>query len=104
MSNWIDVAAEADLFEGVGMAVAPQGLDIAVFKVDDGIFAIDNQCSHGNAKLCEGFVEGHYVECPFHQAMFNLHDGAVACGPATDAVKSWPVKIEQGRVFLDLSA
>jgi naphthalene 1,2-dioxygenase system ferredoxin subunit len=104
MSHWIDVAAEADLFEGVGMAVTPQGHDIAVFKVDDGVFAVDNQCSHGNAKLCDGFVEGHYVECPFHQAMFNLHDGTVACGPATDAVKSWPVKIEQGRVFLDLTS
>jgi naphthalene 1,2-dioxygenase system ferredoxin subunit len=36
--------------------------------------------------------------------MFDLHNGTVACGPATESVKSWPVKIEQGRVFLDLSA
>ena len=61
-----------------------------------------NLCSHGNAKLCEGFVEGHNVECPFHQAMFNLRDGSVSCGPATEPVKSWPVKIENGRVLLKL--
>ena len=103
MSNWIDVAAEADLFDGVGIAVAPENRDIAVFKLEDGVYAINNLCSHGNAKLCEGFVEGHHVECPFHQAMFDLRDGSVSCGPATEPVKSWPVKIEDGRVYLDLS-
>jgi naphthalene 1,2-dioxygenase system ferredoxin subunit len=103
MSNWTDVAAEADLFEGAGMAVAPHGQDIAVFKLEEGVvYAIDNLCSHGNAKLCDGFVEGHQVECPYHQALFDLRDGSVSCGPATDPVKSWPVKIENGRVLLDL--
>ena len=102
MSNWIDVAAEADLFEGAGIAVMPQGREIALFKLDSGVYAIDNLCSHGNAQLCEGFVDGHQVECPFHQALFDLRDGTVTCGPATEPVRSWPVKIEGGRVFLDL--
>ena len=102
MSNWIDVAAEADLFEGAGIAVSPAGQDIALFKIEDGVYAINNLCSHGNAKLCDGFVEGHQVECPFHQALFDLRDGSVQCGPATESVKSWPVKIENGRVYLAL--
>ena len=104
MSNWIDVAAEADLFEGVGMGVMLFHHDIAIFKVDDGVFAINNECSHGNAKLCDGFVEGNFVECPFHQALFDVRDGSVACGPATEPAKTWPVKIEGGRVYLDLAA
>ncbi len=102
MSNWIDVAAEADLFEGAGIAVAREGQDIALFKLEDGVYAVNNLCSHGNAKLCDGFVEGHRVECPFHQALVDLRDGSVQCGPATEPVKSWPVKIENGRVFLAL--
>ena len=102
MSHWIDVGAETDLFEGAGMAGTPEGNDIAVFKLEDGVYAIDNLCSHGNARLCEGFVEGHLVECPFHQALFDVRDGTVTCGPATEPVKSWPVKIENGRVFLNL--
>jgi naphthalene 1,2-dioxygenase system ferredoxin subunit len=104
MNNWTDVAAEADLFEGAGIAVTPEGHDIAVFKLDDGVYAVDNQCTHGNAKLCDGFMDGHRVECPFHQALFDVRDGSVTCGPATEAVKSWPVKIDNGRVWLDLSA
>lgn len=102
MSDWIDVAAEADLFEGAGIAIAPEGQDIALFSVEGEVFAINNLCSHGNAKLCDGFVEGHNVECPFHQAQFSLRDGSVQCGPATEPVKSWPVKIEGGRVLLQL--
>jgi naphthalene 1,2-dioxygenase system ferredoxin subunit len=104
MNNWTDVAAEADLFEGAGIALAPQGQDIAVFKIVDGVYAINNVCTHGNAKLCDGFVDGHMVECPFHQALFDVRDGTVQCGPATEAVKSWPIKIENGRVLIDLSA
>jgi naphthalene 1,2-dioxygenase system ferredoxin subunit len=103
MTQWIDVAAEADLFEGAGIAVTPEGQDIAVFKLEDGVYAINNLCSHGNAKLCDGFVEGHHVECPFHQALFSLHDGSVSCGPATEPAKTWPVKIDGGRVFLQLA-
>ena len=92
MSNWTDVAAEADLFEGAGMAVTLENHDIAIFKLEEGVYAINNDCSHGN-----------FVECPFHQAMFDVRNGSVQCGPATEAVKSWPVKIENGRVFLNLT-
>lgn len=102
MHNWTDVAPEADLFEGAGIAVTPDGYDIAIFKLEDGVYAIDNICSHGHARLCDGFIEGHRVECPFHQAMFDVRDGSVACGPATEPMKSWPVKIENGRVYLSL--
>ncbi len=102
MSNWTDVASEAELFEGAGIAITPEGHDIAIFKLEDGVYAIDNVCSHGNAKLCDGFMDGHMLECPFHQAMFDVRDGSVSCGPATEPVKSWPVKIDNGRVFLKL--
>jgi naphthalene 1,2-dioxygenase ferredoxin component len=103
MNNWTDVGAEADLFEGAGIAIAPQGHDIAVFKLGDGVYAINNVCTHGNAKLCDGFVEGHFVECPYHQALFDVRDGTVQCGPATEPVKSWPIKVENGRVLMDLA-
>lgn len=103
-SEWTDVAAVADLFEGAGIPVTPDGHDIALFSVEGEVLAIDNLCTHGNAKLCEGFVEGDQVECPFHQALFSLRDGSVSCGPATEPVKSWPVKVENGRVLLQLDA
>ena len=104
MSNWTDVAAEADLFEGAGIPVAPGGRDIALFSVDGEVFATDNLCTHGNARLCDGFVEGHEIECPFHQGRFDLRSGAPTFAPCTEAIRTWPVKIEAGRVLLDLGA
>jgi naphthalene 1,2-dioxygenase system ferredoxin subunit len=103
MNPWIDVAAEADLFEGAGIGAQAPGHDLALFSIDGEVFATDNICSHGHAKLCDGYVEGHEVECPFHQGRFDVRTGAATCAPATEAVKSWPVKIEGGRVYLQLS-
>jgi naphthalene 1,2-dioxygenase system ferredoxin subunit len=102
MTQWIDVAAQADLFEGAGIAIQSQGLDVALFSIDGEVFATDNICSHGSARLCDGYVEGYEVECPFHQGRFDVRTGAPTCAPATEHVKSWPVKIEGGRVFLQL--
>ena len=102
MTQWIDVAAQADLFEGAGIAIQSQGLDVALFSIDGEVFATDNICSHGSARLCDGYVEGYEVECPFHQGRFDVRPGAPTCAPATEHVKSWPVKIEGGRVFLQL--
>jgi naphthalene 1,2-dioxygenase ferredoxin component len=104
MSNWTDVADVAELFEGAGIPVAPGGRDIALFAVEGEVFATDNLCTHGNARLCDGFVEGHEIECPFHQGRFDLRSGAPTFAPCTEAIKTWPVKIEAGRVLLDLGA
>jgi naphthalene 1,2-dioxygenase system ferredoxin subunit len=100
--QWHDVMAEDELPQDDVWAVEVEGRDIAIYGVNGQPYASDNLCSHGNARLCDGYVDGHLVECPFHQAMFDLHDGSVTCGPATEPVRSWPVKIEGGRVLLDL--
>lgn len=102
MSNWTDVAAEADLFEGAGIPVAPGGRDIALFSVEGEVFATDNLCTHGNARLCDGFLDGHEIECPLHQGKFDVRDGRALCDPVTEAVRSHPVRIEGGRVFVQL--
>ncbi len=94
---------EADLFEVSGIAVTHAGKEMALFKREDGVYAINNLCTHGNAKLCDGAVDGNHVQCPFHQAQFSLRDGSVACGPTTEPAKTWPVKVEGGRVFLQLT-
>lgn len=104
MNHWTDVAAEADLFEGAGIPVQAQGQELALFSIDGEVFATDNICSHGNANLCDGYLEGHEIECPFHQGRFDLRTGAATCGPATEPVKTWPVKIKGGRVYLQLSS
>jgi len=101
-TQWTDVAALADLFDGAGIAVTPAGHDIALYSVDGAVYATDNLCTHGNARLCDGFIEGLEIECPFHQGRFDLRTGEPTCAPATEPLKTWPVKIDGGRVYLAL--
>lgn len=100
--NWTDAAAvdEVPTADVVGMMVG--GRDVALYSVDGEIFATDNICTHGHARLCEGFLEGHEIECPLHQGKFDVRSGQPTCAPVTEAIRAYPVKIEGGRVFLSL--
>lgn len=102
MSNpeWIEaVAADAVPTDDViGVSVA--GRDIALYSVAGEIFATDNICTHGHARLCDGFLDGYEIECPLHQGKFDVRSGKATCEPATEDLKSYPVKIEGGRVYL----
>ena len=102
MSNWQDVDAQADLFEDAGIAVTVNGQELALFSVAGQVYAIDNACTHGPARLCEGWVQGQEVECPLHQGRFSLETGEATFGPACEPVRVWPVRIEQGRVWVAL--
>ncbi|BEP65277.1 non-heme iron oxygenase ferredoxin subunit (plasmid) [Variovorax sp. V213] len=100
--QWTDAAPldEVPTDDVIGMLVG--GRDIALYNVDGQIYATDNVCTHGHARLCEGFLEGHEIECPLHQGKFDVRDGKPTCAPVTEAIRSYPVKIDAGRVFLSL--
>lgn len=102
MSNWIDAAAadEVPADDVVGLQVA--GRDLAFYKVEDEIFATDNICTHGQARLCDGFLDGHEIECPLHQGKFDVRNGQPTCAPVTEPLRSYPVKIEGSRVFVQI--
>ena len=102
MSNtdWTDAAAvdEVPQDDVIGMII--DGRDLALYNAGGEIFATDNICTHGHARLCEGFLDGHEIECPLHQGKFDVRTGQPTCAPVTEAIRSYPVKIEGGRVFL----
>ena len=100
--NWVDAGPADDLpaDDVVGLALA--GRDIAVYTVEGEVYATDNLCTHGHARLCDGFLDGHEIECPLHQGKFDVRNGQPTCAPVTEALRSYPVKIEGGRVFLQL--
>ena len=102
MSNtqWIDASAVDEVPEDDVIGVMVDGRDIAMYNAGGEIFATDNICTHGHARLCEGFLEGHEIECPLHQGKFDVRTGQPTCAPVTEAIKSYPVKLEGGRVFL----
>lgn len=101
-TNWVDALSADDLPTDDVLGVAVAGRDIAVYTVDGDVYATDNICTHGHARLCDGFLEGHEIECPLHQGKFDVRDGGPTCQPVTEALRSYPVKVEAGRVFLQI--
>ena len=98
-TDWIDVAALDDLWDGAGFAATlPDGRELALFRVGDAVHATDALCTHGHARLCDGFVEGHEVECPLHQGRFDLRTGAPTAAPAERPVAVHAVRLVDGRV------
>jgi 3-phenylpropionate/trans-cinnamate dioxygenase ferredoxin component len=99
--NWARVCAVGDLAPGDATALDVQP-PIAVFNVDGSFYAIDDTCTHETFSLAEGYLEGTQVECALHFARFDLETGEALCLPATVGVRTYPVKTEDGQVFVDV--
>ncbi|BDB28403.1 ferredoxin [Cupriavidus sp. TA19] len=100
--TWIEAALLSSVPQDDVIAVAVEGREIALYGVDGDVYATDNICTHGHARLCEGFLEGHEIECPLHQGRFDVRNGAAMCAPLTEGIRTYPVRIEGDRVYLDL--
>jgi naphthalene 1,2-dioxygenase system ferredoxin subunit len=102
MTTWIAALDASDLPTDDVIGIEVAGRDIAFYTVGDQVYATDNVCTHGQARLCDGFLEGHEIECPLHQGKFDVRDGQPTCEPADEPLRSYPVKIEGSRVFVQL--
>ncbi len=98
VAEWVRIAEEKDLAETLGVTVA--GHPIALFRLEEGIYALDDICSHEYSRLSEGEVWAGEVYCPKHGSRFDIKTGAVSGLPATLPVASYPVKTEDGGIFI----
>ena len=73
---------------------------IAVFNVDGELLAIDDTCTHQDASLADGWLEGCNVECPLHAACFDLRTGMPSGPPAKMPVRTHEVVVEDGLVYV----
>ena len=101
-SNWTYAARHDQVREGDVVLARVDGQEIALYGLGGRVYATDNLCTHGNARLCDGFFEDGLIECPLHQGRFDVRDGRPMCKPVTQALRTYPVRIEDGQVFLDL--
>lgn len=90
-----------DVREGKGFRVEVDP-PVAIFKVDSEFFAIEDTCTHADFSLSEGYVEDGIVECPLHMAKFCVRTGGVVCSPATEPVKTFAVRVDNGAVLVKL--
>ncbi|GGO50777.1 bifunctional 3-phenylpropionate/cinnamic acid dioxygenase ferredoxin subunit [Streptomyces lasiicapitis] len=76
---------------------------VAVFNADGALYAVDDTCSHQDASLSEGWLEGCLVECPLHAATFDLRTGQPTCLPARRPVRTHRVSVVDGTIHVHLT-
>lgn len=82
--------------------VLGDALRIAIYRVEDSFYATADRCSHARALLTRGWLEGHEIVCPVHEARFDVRSGRPLCFPATEPIVVYPVKLEEGFVWVDI--
>ena len=102
--HWLPIGQVSDIPQRVARGIeTPQGR-IAVFRTaDDRILAIDDRCPHKGGPLSQGIVHGAFVTCPLHNWVISLETGK-AQGADVGCVRTIPIKVENGAVFIATSA
>ena len=96
MTDWIDVAPDASLGEGGHAVVDVDGMEVAIFRVEGELYAIEDTCTHDGAEIASGQLDGFEIICPRHGARFCLKTGKVLKAPAYEDLSCFPVRVENG--------
>lgn len=100
MAEYVKVAAAEDIPVGQMKAVTIGHVKIAVCHLENGFYAIADECSHDYAPISTGRVRGDEVVCPRHGARFDIRSGKVAAAPAVADIDTYKTKVEDGQVYV----
>jgi nitrite reductase/ring-hydroxylating ferredoxin subunit len=107
--KWQEEQRDPVSSRALAFAAAPLGVDqmklvhddgtrIAVARTENGYAAFDDRCTHRGGPLSDGVLICGTVQCPWHGSQFDVHTGAVKCGPAENAIKTYDVDKASGEI------
>ncbi|CAM5580510.1 Nitrite reductase/ring-hydroxylating ferredoxin subunit OS=Sphingobium scionense OX=1404341 GN=GGQ90_005045 PE=3 SV=1 [Sphingobium scionense] len=102
--SWIDIGPVGIVDEGEVAGVNANGTPLAIFCKEGRFFALHDLCTHGQARLSEGFVEDGCIECPLHQGLFDIETGEPRSPPVTVPVRTYGVRENNGRLEVMLES
>lgn len=100
--SYVRVCTASELPDDSAIRVEVEGTPIVVARSEGEVFALYDECSHAQVALSEGEVYDGTVECWLHGSCFDLHSGKPTALPATKPVATYPVKIDDGDIFVAL--
>jgi 3-phenylpropionate/trans-cinnamate dioxygenase ferredoxin subunit len=100
MTRFRQVAALSDLPPGGRLFVDLEYESVALFNVDGVVYCIADICSHDGGPVADGLLDDHAIVCPRHGAMFDIRTGAVLAMPAVVPIATYPVKVEDGLIYV----
>ncbi len=103
-AEWTDVGSVEELKQKPLQAISFNKTTIALTYKDGAFAAISGVCNHVGGPLGEGQLAGDYVVCPWHYWKFHHKTGQGEAGYEQDQVPAYTIKIENGRLYIDLSS
>ena len=101
--TWASACALAGLTEATPCGVVADGVAVCLVRLGAEVFAIHDQCTHEAVPLSEGEVEDGAIECWLHGSRFDLRTGEVLSLPAVRAVATYPTRVVDGQVQVDVA-
>ena len=102
MSDFVKVAALADIPAGASKLVEVNQVRVALFNLDGELYAIEDVCTHDGGPLVEGTIVNQcQVQCPRHGARFDIRTGAALSFPAFEATNTYAVKVDGNDVLVE---
>ncbi|RMF87046.1 MAG: non-heme iron oxygenase ferredoxin subunit [Nitrospinota bacterium] len=102
MGKFVKVAETGEIPPGKTKLVIVNEERIALYNVDGSFYATADTCTHAEASLAEGTLEGEVIECPRHGAKFNVKTGRVLTLPAVVPVKTYAVRVEGSDILVEV--
>ena len=102
MPQWKQAFAESELALGKAKSADLGGIRVALCRLADGVFAIEDVCTHDGGALDQGELLGDRIECPRHGALFDVRTGKVLSLPAVKDVRSFKTKVENGVIYVEI--
>lgn len=103
MANWIEACAADDVANEDVSRFDHAGRTFAIYRSpDDKYYATDGLCTHEKIHLADGLVMDHTIECPKHNGRFDYTTGVAKGAPACINLKTYLIKVEDGKIFIDI--
>lgn len=102
--GWVDIGGAEALARRALQRVMAGDVPIALSCVGGAFAAVHGACNHVGGPLGEGTLDGEYIVCPWHHWKFHRQTGLGEPGFEADRIPTYPVKVENGRVLVNLKA
>jgi len=100
--NWVEVSDESGIEVEDIVRFDHDNKTYCVYKLEDSYYATDGLCTHETVHLEDGLVIDDEIECPMHQGIFNIKTGKAISPPACVDLKTYPVKVDNGKIFINI--
>ncbi|PHR56576.1 MAG: (2Fe-2S)-binding protein [Robiginitomaculum sp.] len=102
MQKALEICDKSDVAEGSILKVDINELELAVYHAEGAFYVTDDLCTHGPGSLSEGYLEGHVIECDFHNGKFDIRNGEVVAPPCLVEIKTYKIIDHDSKVVIEI--